>query len=131
VGTRVYGMREWLEVLDTLPERAHYQFPRVLGRAGMNIKKDWIARWKIASHPKGHIPHLIRSLSYDVDEEHATSWHLEVGVRRGVLQSRLATIISYGTLTSAPHDAGQHALDDEVPRFLEFVASVAQDLLTE
>jgi len=121
-------MDQWLADLETLPERAAEKFPRMLGRGGMNIKGDWKKLWQAASHIKGHIPHLIRGVGYDVHEK-STSWDVEVGVDPKNRQAFLSKIISFGTLTSAPHDAGQTALDAEDPRYVQNVADLAVKLL--
>lgn len=121
------GMAAWLADLETLPERAPEAFKRVMGKAGMNIKDDWKAGWRAIS-TVGHIPHLIRFIGYDVSER-GTTFSVTVGPKAGTLQSGLAAYISFGTLTSAPHDAGQHALDVELPKMQKAAAQVAEDLL--
>lgn len=129
MGTSTRGMDAWIRDLETLPERAAEKFPRVLGQGGLQIKKDWKAAWNLVQ-VHGHIPHLIRAVGYDVHERR-DSWSVEVGVRIPSRQGFLAEIITYGTLTSAPHDAGLAALDVEDPKYVRAVAEAAEKLLLE
>jgi hypothetical protein len=124
------GMDEWIADLESLPARAPEAFKRVMGKAGMNIKRDWKAGWKAISGA-GHIPHLIRFIGYDVPPEKGSTFSVIAGPKAGTLQSGLAAYIEYGTLTSAPHPAGQHALDVELPKMQAAAAKVAEDLLNE
>jgi hypothetical protein len=128
VSVRVTGMREWLDTLESLPERAPKAFIPVMKRAGGNIKDDWSARW--TAMPHAHIPHLIKvsAFSYDVDTKGFT-YSLEVGVRSERLQARFASFIEFGTLTSRPHPGGEPALRAEAPRMAEWAEKVAGDLL--
>lgn len=130
MGLHRSGMDEWLRVLETLPERAPKAFRDVVKRGGVQIKKDWKARWRAISHPKGHIPHLIRSVGFDESDDGLT-FTATVGVQSGRMQTRLARIISYGSLTSAPHDAGRAALEAEVPNMEHWAGKVAAQLLEE
>jgi hypothetical protein len=129
MGLKVTGMDAWLRDLETLPERAPEAFRKVTSRAGVQIKLDWKARWNAISHV-GHIPHLIRNIGYDLSQKGST-FSVTVGVAPGRLQSRLASFIEFGTLTSAPHPAGQKALDTERPKFERAALDVAVELLEE
>jgi hypothetical protein len=71
---------------------------------------------------------LIRNIGYDLSEK-GFVYSVEAGPKAGTLQSGLAAYISFGTLTSAPHDAGQHAVDVELPKMERAAAQVAEDLL--
>lgn len=128
MGLKVNGMDDWLADLRSLPERAPKTFRAIVNRAGVQIKKDWQARWRAVSPPPGHIPHLIRGVGYDITE-HGSDFTLEVGVNPRNRQAFLSKIITYGTLTSRPHDAGQAALDAELPRFERAIGKAAADLL--
>lgn len=130
MGLKVNGMDKWLEVLETLPERAPKAFRQVVSRAGVQIKLDWKRRWREASHPKGHIPHLIRNLGYDTSEKGST-FTATVGVQSGRMQTRLASIIEYGSLTSAPHPGGIPSLEAEAPNMEHWAGKVAVELLEE
>ena len=128
MGTTARGMDAWIRDLATLPERAAEEFPKVLSRGGLNIKKDWRARWRALSAPRrGHIRPLIAAVGYDTHQR-AGTWSAHVGVKAGSKQAFLASIITYGTLTSGPHDAGLAAMDSEDPKFVRAVAEVAQGL---
>lgn len=129
MGLKAHGMAEWIETLETLPERAPDAFRDVVKRGGVQIKLDWKRRWREASHI-GHIPHLIRWVGFDVSEK-GPVFSVEVGVKSGLPQSRLASFIEYGTLTSAPHPAGQLSLDAEVPNMEHWAGKVAVELLEE
>ena len=126
MGVRIEGMDEWLADLEALPERAHKAFRQVTSKAGFNMKDDWTARWR--GMPHAHIPHLIRLIGYDLSNDGWT-FKVVVGVTEGRPQSRLASFIEYGTLTSGPHPGGQPALDAEAPRMAVYAEKVAVDLL--
>jgi hypothetical protein len=128
VGAHIEGMDEWIRTLETLPERAPAKLTPVMKRAGGNMKDDWSARWTAMPHE--HIPHLVKvqALSYDTSERNGT-YSVEVGVRRGRLQSRLASFIEYGTLTSRPHPAGVPALEAEAPRMADAAVKAFAELL--
>jgi hypothetical protein len=128
LGSSVSGMDEWLRDLRTLPERAPKAFRGVMSRAGVQIKLDWKRRWSEVTHPQGHIPHLIRGIGYDLSET-TTRFRVTVGVASNNRQAFLSKILEYGTLTSAPHPAGQLSLDAEVPKMEKAVGQVAEDLL--
>lgn len=126
MSVEVEGMREWLGDLEKLPERAVKAFRQVTSKAGFNMKDDWHARWQ--GMPHEHIPHLVKLIGYDLTDD-GWNFTVTVGVTDHRLQSRFASFIEYGTLTSGPHPGGQPALDAEAPRMAEYAAKVAQDLL--
>lgn len=127
MGTTVRGLDELIRDFRSLPERSAEKFARLLGKGALNIKKDWQESWRrVQVH--GHIPHLIRDTGYDVHARR-DRFSAEVGVRYPSQQGFLAEIITYGTLTSAPHDAGLHALEAEDPRYVQAVAELAQHLV--
>ena len=128
MGLKVTGMREWLDILETLPERAPKAFRGVVKRGGVQIKRDWQGRWRAISVEK-HIPHLIRGVGFDDVEEHGSTFSVEVGVDPKNRQAFLSKIITYGTLTSRPHDAGLAALNTEAPKFERAAGKAALDLL--
>lgn len=128
MGVKITGMDEWIRDLDTLPERAPKKFKGVISRAGVQIKLDWRGRWQ--SMPHKHIPHLVRGIGYDTSEK-GNTFSVEVGVDPKNRQAFLAKIITYGTLTSGPHNAGQDALDTEVPKMERAALDVAVELLDE
>lgn len=130
MGLKVTGMDEWLRDLETLPERAPKAFHDVVKHAGVKIKLDWKRRWREASHI-GHIPHLIRWVGFDRVNQKGFVFSVEVGVKSGLPQSRLASFIEYGTLTSAPHPAGQLSLNAEIPNMEHWAGKVAVELLEE
>ena len=128
MGVKITGMDEWIADLDSLPERAPKAFRGVISRAGVQIKKDWRGRWQ--SMPHKHIPHLVRGVGYDTSQR-GNTYSVEVGVDPKNRQAFLAKIITYGTLTSGPHDAGQAALDTETPKMEKAALDVAVELLDE
>lgn len=127
MGVRVEGMDDWLATLDELPEKAKKAFNGVMLHAGLNIKDDWTARWRAMPHE--HIPHLVKLINSENPTNDGFKFSVVVGVLEGRLQARLASIIEYGSLTSAPHPGGLPALEAEAPRMAEYAAKVAQDLL--
>jgi hypothetical protein len=130
MGLHVSGMSEWQRVLETLPERAPKAFRDVVKRGGVQIRIDWQRRWREIS-TVGHIPHLIRNVGFDDVDEDGSTFSVKVGVQSGRKQSRLASFITYGTLTSGPHDAGLAALEVEAPKTALWAGKVAAELLEE
>ena len=128
MGARIVGMDEWLAALKTLPERAPEKFKKVMGQGGNNIKKDWSARWQAMPHE--HLPHLVKlsSFGYEVTQKGWT-FSVEVGVKPHRLQTRLASFVEFGTLTSRPHPGGRPAIEAEAPRTAQWAAKAAMDLL--
>jgi hypothetical protein len=131
MGLHVSGMSEWHRVLETLPERAPKAFRDVVKRGGVQMRIDWQRRWREVSHAQGHIPHLIRAVGFDGVDEKGSTFSVEVGVDPKSRQAFLAKIITYGTLTSRPHDAGYEALQAEAPKTEYWAGKVAADLLEE
>jgi len=129
MGVTVTGMDEWIRDLESVSARADKEFRAVMSRAGVQIKLDWKAGYK-AIAPRGHIPHLIRSIGYDLSQK-GTTYSVTVGPKAGMLQSGLAAYVEFGTLTSPPHPAGQKALDAEAPKMERAALKVAEDLLEE
>lgn len=128
MGVVVRGIAEWRRDLATLPVRAPKAFHGVQSRAGVNVKRDWRARWDAIKSPRTHIPHLVRGVGYDQDDTD-DEFRLTVGVRQANKQAFLAKIIEYGTLTSAPHPAGVPALEAELPGMMRATGDVAVNLL--
>lgn len=128
MAVRVRGFVELEADLDSVPERARAELPKILGRAGMNIKADWRARWAKIQHHPTHIPHLLRGIGYDV-EETPKGWGLTVGVAATNRQAFLAEVIERGTLTSPPHPGPVPALETEVPKFERALLDAAAKLL--
>lgn len=129
MGTTTHGMDEWLHVLDTLEERAAREFPKVVSKGALNIKRDWRAGWDAIKHVRTHIPHIVSGIGYDTSRE-GWVFSAEIGVAASNRQAFLAHILEYGTLHSAPHPAGQMALDAEEPRFIQACADIAEKLLS-
>lgn len=126
MGVRIHGLDELIKDLELLPERAVKAFTDVMGHAGSSIKKDWRARW--VTMPHEHIPHLVKLISYSTDRKRFT-FSVEVGITKGRWQSRLASFIEYGTLTSGPHPGGLPALEAETPKMGAAAQQVVMDLL--
>ncbi len=128
MGAQVHGMDEWIADLESLPERAPKMFRPIVSRAGVQIKRDWKARWEAIRKTRTHLPHLPRGIGYDTSEKDDV-YSLSVGVNPTNRQAFLAKVIEYGTPTSAPHPGGQPALDAEIPRLMKAAEKAAADLL--
>lgn len=125
---RVKGLRELRIHLETLPERADKELPKVVRKGALKIKTDWRARWDAVKHPPTHIPHLVSGIGYDTDDSPPV-WSAQIGVAARNSQSAIAHLLEYGSVHNAPHPAGQDSLDAEAPRFEEAVADAAEGLL--
>ena len=122
----VHGLDDLEHDIDVALETGLDQFERVMGKAGSNMKRDWVARW--TGH--AHIPHLPRAISYDVTRV-GTKIDLEVGVEPRRRQGPLAHIIEFGTPGhNAPIPGGLPALQAEEPRLADNLAKLAEKLLS-
>jgi HK97 gp10 family phage protein len=128
MGATAVGFDALIRDLESLPERAPKAIRQVMKRAGGNIKDDWKARW--TAMPHRHIPHLVRSIAYQVTEK-GNTFSLTVEPRPHALQARLASFIEFGTLTSGPHPGGKPALEKELPNLTHWLQKVTEDLLAE
>lgn len=128
MGVRVTGMRELIVDLESLPERAAEEFPKIVSKGALNIKTDWRARWDAVKHAPSHIPHMVGGVGYDTDNAPPV-WSATIGVAESNSQSPLAHLLEYGSIKNAPHPAGQESLDAEAPRLEKAVADLAEGLL--
>ena len=130
MGVTTRGLDEWLADLQSLPARAPKAFAPVVSKGALNIKNDWLARWKAIARANTHIPHLIRrgGIGYDT-ARHGDTYSADIGIPDSNRQAFLAGIIEGGTHTSPPHPGALPALEDEAPRFAQAAADVGVDLL--
>ena len=100
----------------------------VVSHGAANIKDDWRAGWKTLGK---HISDLPYKVNYDLDVEDTTiSAQIGPDLDKGG-QAPLGAIIEFadGSVRSAPHPAGAHALEAESPKFEKAVADAAEQLL--
>lgn len=119
-----HGFAELAADLERAGADITKEVAKVTGRACNNIKKDVRRRWAGLSH----LPHLPRSVNYDVKTRGATVTG-EVGADHALLQGKLAWTQEYGTPTSSPHPAFAPAADKEVPVWESFLDQVAADAI--
>lgn len=124
VDIEVEGLDELIVALTVAADSVIDAVERVVGQGCNNIKKDAAARWR--GYP--HLPHLPRSVDYDVTREGDTVTG-EVGPNKAKLQGGLGSIIERGTLTSGPIPAMSPAFDAEAPRFENALADIAVELI--
>jgi hypothetical protein len=100
---------------------------KVVARGSLNIKRDWRDGW---NHLGTHLPKLGYTVGYDVDVR-GTTITGTTGPDKKKGQGALGNIIEFadGSIRSAPHPAGAHALDAEEPRFVDAVLDAAAKLL--
>jgi hypothetical protein len=100
---------------------------KVVSKGSLNIKRDWRDGWNGLGR---HLPKLGYTVGYDVDVE-GTTITGTTGPDKDKGQGPLGNIIEFadGSIRSAPHPAGAHALDAEEPRFVEAVLDAAAKLL--
>jgi hypothetical protein len=117
-----HGLDELTDDLDRATRDIRPQVAKVTGMGLNNIKKDVAKRWSGLPH----LPHLPRSLGYDVTTRPAEV-DGEVGALHERPQGKLAWIPEYGSPTSAPRPGFAPATDKEVPVWMTFLEKVAAD----
>lgn len=128
MGVTIRGMRELIDDLEAVDERAAEQFPKVLFKGAMNVKEDWQTLWRAIRHMPTSLPHLVRGIGFDTDNK-PPRWSAEIGVDARNSQAPLGHIIEYGSVNNRPYPGGQPALDAEEPRFVKAIADVAEEIL--
>ena len=108
---RVTGLNELVLQLDAATSRLPVEVQAVLGRAGLNIKKDAAAR----VGGRKYLPAYPRSISYDVSAK-LGGYQVEVGPDKDRPQGPLGNIIEDGSVNSAPIPHLSPALDAEEPK---------------
>lgn len=125
MGTVIRGLRELIADIEYAVTAGREDFRRVVSRGALNIKTDWRQRW----HGSNHLPHLHRSIGYDLHRHSATRTEAEIGADPLMTQGPLANVLEFGTVNNAPRPAGLPALRAEEPRFVRAVEDLAVDLL--
>jgi hypothetical protein len=92
----------------------------IVKKAAQNIKTDWQARMRARSH-HGHIPHLPKSIGYDIA---TTKYGAEavIGPDKQSSQGPLAHLLEFGSVNNPPHNDGGAALRTEAPKFYGAIA---------
>ena len=96
------------------------------GRGAFNIKKDWKAAW--SGHP--HIPALPRAVTYDLTGKAAEAF-AEIGPDKDRPQGPLGNIIEFGDGDNAPIPGGAPALAAEEPRYVNALADLAEEAISD
>ena len=120
------GFHELEHDLGTLPKDFPDKVKKVTARGAFNIKKDWRDRW--SGHP--HITGLARAVSYDVTAR-ARDVEAEIGPDKAKPQGPLGNVIEFGGLKEAPIPAGMPALAAEEPRYVQAIADIAEEALSD
>ncbi|GAY07502.1 hypothetical protein TOK_3522 [Pseudonocardia sp. N23] len=84
-------------------------------KGSLNIKQEWHARMRARSR-HGHIPHLPKSIGYDVRRT-AHGAVSTIGPDKQTSQGPLAHLLEFGSVNNKPHLDGARALYDEGRRF--------------
>lgn len=126
VTVHVVGLDVLAEVLRAAQADIIAEERKVASKGALNIKNDWRAGW--SGMP--HIRALPIAIGYDLAED-ADSVSAVIGPDKDKSQGPLGNIIEFadGSIKSAPHPAGAHALELETPRFVDAVGKAAADLL--
>lgn len=124
MGLEFEGLDELIHVLTVAADEVVDEVEKVVGRGCLNIKREAARRWR----GYAHLPHLPRSVNYDVTREGDTVTG-EVGPDKAKLQGGLAPYIEYGTIHSGPIPAMGPATDAEAPRFERALADIAVGLI--
>jgi hypothetical protein len=120
---KVQGVDELGVALDAATSRMIPEVSAVLGRAGMNMKRDIQQRWSGMKH----LPKLPGLVSYDVTTV-IGGIQLEVGPRH-IGQGELANVAEFGTVNNAPRPALAPALDAEAPKVEAALDALVDKLL--
>ena len=121
----VVGLDPLIADLVKAVEIVMVEGPKVTGKGGLNIKKDWQQTW--SGHP--HIRGLARAVSYDTTVRKA-EFETEIGPDKNRPQGALGNLIEFGDAEGhAPIPAGLPALQAEEPRFVAAVEAMAAKAL--
>lgn len=107
---RVSGLAELVVDLDKATSRMLPEVAAVLGRAGLNIKRDTQRRWA----GMRHLPDLPGLVSYDVAHGFGKVY-VEVGPQH-IGQGELANIAEFGSVNNGPRPGLSPSLDEEEPK---------------
>jgi hypothetical protein len=117
-------MKEIQDELKRAQRDAGREAEKVLKRAALNIKKDAQAR----SRGIRYAPAYHRAIGYDTAWRGDAGW-AEIGPDKDRRQGALGNILEYGTINNAPRPHLGPALDAEVPRFVEQLEKLGEELL--
>lgn len=127
MGATSQGLRELADDLGKARDTVVEQAKKIVGKGCGNIKKQaqQIIR---ANSPRGYLPHYPRSIGYDVTASRDTVLGV-VGPDKNKLQGGLGPYIEDGSIHNAPIPHLRPARDAEVPRFEQYAADFAQQLI--
>lgn len=122
---QVTGLTELLVMLTKAESQSVPAVAGVVGKAAVNIKKDWAQRWGGIAHA----PALPAAVTYDVAYGLWTV-EAEIGPDKQKRQGALGNIIEFGTENNAPIPGGLPALEAETPRVERQLAELGERLLS-
>ena len=103
--------RELRAVANLAPE----EVAKIVKKGAQNIKTDWARRMRMREK-HGHIPHLPKSIGYDVAKTKYGA-RATIGPNKQASQGPLAHLLEFGSVNNAPHNDGGAALMAEAPNF--------------
>jgi hypothetical protein len=99
----------------------------IVKKGAQDVKKDWAGRMR-GREKHGHIPHLPKSIGYDVRETvHGAI--ATVGPNKESRQGPLAHLLEFGSVNNAPHLDGAGALLTEAPKFYAAIVKAERESL--
>lgn len=120
--------------LDDLADKLDMAIDKVLdvtarttARSALAIKKG-AQNYIIAGTTTTYTVHYPHSISYDVEED-GTTIRAEIGPDKNRRQGPLGNILEFGTSRNAPIPHLLPAFEDEVPRYMGFLAKFVGDVI--
>ncbi|HKS46348.1 MAG TPA: hypothetical protein VJT49_14805 [Amycolatopsis sp.] len=107
--------------LEGVPEETRPRFRKVVERGALNIKNGM--RADASGHRK--FIHFPRSISYDMTGD----LEAEIGPDKALIQGALGNLLYFGTSRTAGVLDINGPLNREVPRMMDAIADVAEDIL--
>lgn len=95
-------------------------------KAALNIKTQ--AKANVQQSAPAHNAHAHQAITYDT-KIGATAIDAEIGYDKDKRGGALGNILEYGSRNNEPHRDLGRALDDEEPRFVDFLTRMAEGLL--
>jgi hypothetical protein len=124
---RAEGLDKLRRELELIPDRVVDEAEQIVSKGMLNIKKG--AQQKVRVERWTHLPHLARSLGYDIDR---TGYVITGtgGADMEKLQGRLDIYVENGTAHTPANAHWTRSFNEELPNFERYAEDLLAKLLT-